>query len=130
MVTMDNLDNCEDEIPKYPFDQNGHLDKWIKEEGELPSFPEEVYNHLPSFLGEVIDNSISPDDRDVILLGTLACLSACFNNVCGVYDERIVFPNLYLFVVADTRCGERTDEPVYLLQHPLPTEYPQRVRNE
>ncbi len=91
------------EIPER---KNGVLDKWIKEEGEHPSFPEEVYNHLPSFLREVVDNSISPGDRDVILLGTLACLSACFNNVCGVYDERIVFPTLYLFVVADAGMGK------------------------
>ncbi|MCI6484672.1 MAG: hypothetical protein MSA20_00190 [Bacteroidales bacterium] len=25
----------------------------------------------------------------------------CFDNVCGVYDERVVYSNLYLFVVAD-----------------------------
>lgn len=34
------------------------------------------------------------------------CLSVCFHNVCGVYDERIVYPNLYLFVVADAGMGK------------------------
>ncbi len=58
-------------MPKYPFVQNGHLEKWIKEEGELPSLPDEVYNHLPSFLRDVVENSISPGDRDVILFGTI-----------------------------------------------------------
>ena len=34
------------------------------------------------------------------------CLSVCFHNVCGVYDDRIVYPNLYLFVVADAGMGK------------------------
>ena len=57
----------------------------------------------PIFLNEVVNNSISVDDRDTILIGAIVCLSVCFHNVCGVYDERIVYPNLYLFVVAEGR---------------------------
>ena len=30
----------------------------------------------------------------------------CFDNVCGVYDERVVYSNLYLFVVADAGMGK------------------------
>ena len=86
--------------------QNGKTDKWIKSEEELPAFPECVFENLPSFLSEVVNNSISADDRDTILIGSIVCLSVCFNNVCGVYDERIVYPNLYLFVVADAGMGK------------------------
>ena len=49
---------------------------------------------------------ISLDDRDTILIGAIVCLSVCFHNICGVYDERIVYPNLYLFVVADAGMGK------------------------
>ncbi len=102
-LAQSGMDNTE--IPKC---QNGFLDKWIKEEGELPSLPDEVYDNLPSFLREVVDNAISPGDRDVILLGAFVCLSSCLTNICGVYDERIVYPNLYLFVVADAGMGKGT----------------------
>ena len=86
--------------------QNGKTGKWIKSEEELPAFPECVFEHLPPFLNEVVNNSISADDRDTILIGAIVCLSVCFHNVCGVYDERIVYPNLYLFVVADAGMGK------------------------
>ena len=72
----------------------------------LRSIPECVFEHLPPFLNEVVNNSISVDDRDTILIGAIVCLSVCFHNVCGVYDERIVYPNLYLFVVADAGMGK------------------------
>lgn len=88
---------------KYPKWKTG---KWIKSEEELPAFPECVFEHLPPFLNEVVNNSISLDDRDTILIGAIVCLSVCFHNICGVYDERIVYPNLYLFVVADAGMGK------------------------
>ena len=81
-------------------------DKWIKPAEELPAFPECVFEQLPPFLSEIVSNSISEDDRDTILIGAIVCLSVCFYNVCGVYDERIVYPNLYLFVVADAGMGK------------------------
>ena len=86
--------------------QNGKTGKWVKQENELPRLPEEVFNALPSFLQKTVGNAISAEDRDVILLGAIGCLSVCFYNVCGVYDERVVYSNLYLFVVADAGMGK------------------------
>ncbi len=100
------MDKWQKEISKLPNIQNGKTVKWIKNEDELPIFSENVFQNLPPFLREVIDNAISEEDRDIVLLGALSCLSACFPNVCGVYDERIVYPNLYLFVVADAGMGK------------------------
>lgn len=94
------------QIPIYPNLQNGETGKWIKEECSLPSFPEKVYEALPSFLRDVVTNAISPDDRGTILIGATATLSVCFPNFCGVYDERIVYPNLYLFVTAEAGMGK------------------------
>ena len=90
-------------LPNY---QNGKTAKWVKSESELPHFPEEIYGALPPFLRKVVDNAISIEDRDVILLGAIGCLSVCFYNVCGVYDERVVYSNLYLFVVAEAGMGK------------------------
>ena len=96
----------EQDLSILPNNQNGKTGKWIKSADELPAFPECVFEQLPPFLCEVVDNSISEDDRDTILIGAIVCLSVCFHNVCGVYDERIVYPNLYLFVVADAGMGK------------------------
>lgn len=90
----------------YPNIQNGETGKWIKDECELPTFPEDVYEQLPVFLKEVVDNAISADDKGTILIGSIATLSVCFPNFCGVYDERIVYPNLYLFVTAEAGMGK------------------------
>lgn len=94
---------------KYPYCQSGKtdiLDKWTQKENDLPHFPEEVYEHLPPFLDKVVKNAISPSDRDILLTGAITVLSATLSKVCGVYDERIVFPNLYLFVSADAGMGK------------------------
>ncbi len=90
----------------FPNTQNGKTVKWIKGANELPSFPERVFSDLPPFLAEVVANSISTDDRDTILIGAIATLSVCFYNMSGVYDERIVYPNLYLFVAAEAGMGK------------------------
>lgn len=89
-----------------PLCQIGKTAKWIKPANELPHFSDIVYFDLPPFLQNVVANAISEEDRDVILLGAIGSLSVCFSNVCGVYDERVVFPNLYLFVVADAGMGK------------------------
>lgn len=94
---------------KYPYCQNGKTDisdKWIFEEEELPFFPEEVYSHLPPFLDSVMRSAISPSDRDMLLIGAITVLSSTLVKVSGVYDERIVYPNLYLFVSADAGMGK------------------------
>lgn len=94
---------------KYPYCQNGKTDisdKWIFEEEELPLFPEEVYSHLPPFLDSVMRSAISPSDRDMLLIGAITVLSSTLVKVSGVYDERIVYPNLYLFVSADAGMGK------------------------
>ena len=90
-------------LPNY---QNGKTAKLVKQESELPHFPKEIFETLPSFLQKTVSNAISAEDHDVILLGAIGCFSVCFHNVCGVYDERVVYSNLYLFVVADAGMGK------------------------
>ena len=94
---------------KYPYCQNGKTDicdKWTQDENDLPLFPKEAYEHLPPFLDRVVKSAISPSDRDILLTGSLSVLSATLSKVCGVYDGRIVYPNLYLFVSADAGMGK------------------------
>lgn len=80
--------------------------KWILDEDELPRFPQSVYDSLPPFLHEVMTNSVADDDRDMLLIGTLACLSATLHNVSGKYDKDYWYPMLYFFVMAEAGMGK------------------------
>ncbi|MGB4414631.1 MAG: DUF3987 domain-containing protein [Paludibacter sp.] len=72
----------------------------------LPAFPDEIYTDLPGLLQNVVAKSNSPEDRDLLLLGSLVTISACLPNVFSVYAEREVFPNLFLFVTAQASAGK------------------------
>lgn len=73
---------------------------------ELPSFPQEVYDHLPPLLKETVIYAESPEERDILLLGSLACLSSALPNIYGFYRGRKVYPHLYLFVNAPASAGK------------------------
>ena len=72
----------------------------------LPTFPDEVYADLPNLLQLVTEKSISAEDKDLLLLGSMVAVSACLPNIYGIYAERNVFPNLFLFVTAQASAGK------------------------
>lgn len=73
---------------------------------EMPTFSDKVGDNLPSFLRQVISKSRSVQDADMLILGTLTVISACIPNVSGLYDDREVYPNLFLFVTAQASAGK------------------------
>ena len=72
----------------------------------LPTFPDEIYTDLPGLLQKVVAKSNSPEDRDLLLLGSLVVISACLPKIYGIYAEREVYPNLFLFVTAQASAGK------------------------
>lgn len=97
------------QITKYPNCQCGKtdiMDKWLLVEEQLPFYPDEIYSSLPPFLDKIVKNAISSSGRDMLLVGAITVLSSTLSMVSGVYDERIVYPNLYLFVSADAGMGK------------------------
>lgn len=72
----------------------------------LPNFPNSVFDNLPSFLQKVVKNAASNEERDIMLLGAITVLSACIPNVYGIYDEKQVYANLFLFVTAKASGGK------------------------
>lgn len=72
----------------------------------LPTIPTTVYNNIPTFLQQVVQPSSSNEERDILLLGALTAFSACFPKLFGIYDQRKVFSNLYLFVTAPASAGK------------------------
>ena len=72
----------------------------------MPTFSEAVKDRLPSLLSQIVAKSVSPEDADLLLLGSLTVFSACLPNVYGIYGGREVFPNLFLFVTAQASAGK------------------------
>ena len=77
-----------------------------KEQQTMPTIPEKVYDSLPQFLQQVVNPASSPEEKDILLLGALTAFSACFPKLFGVYDQRKVYSNLYLFVTAPASAGK------------------------
>ena len=76
------------------------------EESPMPTFSQDIYSFLPSFLTQIINKAKSFEDADLLLLGSLTAISACLPNISGNYAEREVFPNLFLFVAAQASAGK------------------------
>ncbi|WP_298344477.1 DUF3987 domain-containing protein [uncultured Algibacter sp.] len=72
----------------------------------MPTIPEKVFDTLPQFLQQVVNPASSQEEKDILLLGALTAFSACFPKLFGIYDQRKVFSNLYLFVTAPASAGK------------------------
>ena len=72
----------------------------------LPTFSDRVRGSLPGLLEKVVAKSDSAEDGDILLLGSIAVISACLPKVMGVYNRRPVWANLFLFVTARASSGK------------------------
>ncbi len=77
-----------------------------KERLYMPTFYQQVKEQLPPFLKKVAESGDSDADADMLVLGSLAVISACLPGIYGVYDKQETFPNLYLFVTAQAGSGK------------------------
>jgi hypothetical protein len=72
----------------------------------MPTFPKSLYPELPEYLQQVVAVATSDEERDILLLGSLAAISACIPKLYGIYDGKKVFANLFLFVTAQASAGK------------------------
>ena len=77
-----------------------------KREVAVPAFMPLVYDDLPYLFQRVCDNCQSDEEADMMLLGSLTAISSTIPNVCGQYDGKNVYPNLFTFVVAPASAGK------------------------
>lgn len=77
-----------------------------QEKVQLPTFPESIYPQLPEFLQKVVKIASFNEERDILMLGTIVSLSACFQKLYGIYDGKKVFSNLYIFITAQASAGK------------------------
>ena len=71
-----------------------------------PCIPDEVYGSLPTVLRHCAEMGVNPRERDILLLGSLTCLSALLPDVSFFYRDRYYGPQLYLAVVAPAGSGK------------------------
>ena len=71
-----------------------------------PCIPDEVYDMLPTVLRHCAEMGANPRERDILLLGSLTCLSALLPGVSFFYRDRYYGPQLYLAVVAPAGSGK------------------------
>lgn len=70
------------------------------------SFSRKIKGKMPAFLGTIARKANSEEDANILILGTIVTLSSCLPNVYGIYGDRKVFPNLFLFVTAPASAGK------------------------
>ena len=75
-------------------------------ECQMPTFSQDVRGRLPKILDDVVCNANSEEDADLLILGSIVSLSACLPHISGVYGDRPVYPNLFLFVSAPASAGK------------------------
>ncbi len=61
---------------------------------------------LSPIMNRILHNSKSDADADMMLLSAMTSMSACLPNVQGLYDNRVVYPNLFLFISAPASAGK------------------------
>lgn len=72
----------------------------------LKSFSNKVKKQLPPFFQEVVNTTNSDAEADMMLMGAITTISATLPNIYGIYDHNIIYPNLYLFVIAKASAGK------------------------
>ena len=65
-----------------------------------------LYECLPDFWKRLCDVFSYKQDRDVFFFGSLAALSGILPNYYGVYDNKSVGSNLFLFIIASAGAGK------------------------
>lgn len=72
----------------------------------LPHFPPEVYDHLPDLLARGVKMAHSDRERDMLLMGMMAHLSAALPDVRFMYAGKIMSPHLYYAGVSLAATGK------------------------
>jgi hypothetical protein len=71
-----------------------------------PTIPKKVFENLPGILKKGIEVLNSDREKDVFLTGALSILSGCLPKVTGVYGGKVVYPNLFSFLLAPAASGK------------------------
>ena len=71
-----------------------------------PCLPDWIFEHLPKILKQGLEVAKNKRQRDMLFLSMLTHLSACLPNVRMVYDDMVIYPHLFLAVIASSASGK------------------------
>lgn len=66
----------------------------------LPSFSDKVQSKLPAIFQDIAAQGNTIQQKDMLIFASLVLLSGCFPEVHANYDNRLVYGNLFFFLVA------------------------------
>jgi hypothetical protein len=73
---------------------------------QTPTIPDSVFNTLPALLRNGVEVIKDSREKDVFLTGALSIISGCLPNVTGLYGGKVVYPNLFSFLLAPPASGK------------------------
>ena len=96
------------QLSKSSPDNFDNTDKMITTHTEenLPTFSNKVAPQLPQILQKIVEVADNEKDADILILGALTAFSSCLTKIEGIYDKRIVYPNLFTFITARASSGK------------------------
>ncbi len=69
-------------------------------------FPQQVYDRMPVIFKDGLTVLTDEIEKAVYLMGSLGIMSGLLPNVQGVYDGRIVYPNLFIYLLGPYGSGK------------------------
>lgn len=72
----------------------------------LPVFPESIYDNLPGLLRKVTELMVTPQERSLVLIGSIVTLSSALLPMYTIYFGKTIYPNMYLFVPGPAGAGK------------------------
>lgn len=72
----------------------------------LPVFPESIYDNLPGLLRKVTELMVTPQERRLVLIGSIATLSSALLPMYTIYFGKTIYLNMYLFVPGPAGAGK------------------------
>ena len=71
-----------------------------------PCLPDWIFEHLPEVLKRGLEVAKNKRQRDMLFLSMFTHLSACLPNVRMLYDDMVIYPHLFLAVIASSASGK------------------------
>lgn len=76
------------------------------EEDQMERIPEWIYEKLPGMLREPVMCGRTVEEREMLLLGSIVAYSAAVPMYYGVYGDKRVSANLFLYVTGEASAGK------------------------
>lgn len=90
-----------------------------EEDRRLPLFDETIYNDLPIILERATGTMNIRQEKDLVLIGSIATISSILLPFRTIYHGRTIFPNMFLFVLGPAGSGKGRLDFCYRLVRPI-----------